>query len=74
MSMNDSARKVYADQVEDIIDKLGLQQTVELISDICYEKANHIQENWQDENTAHAWDFAGGYLFKACLSTAIKSL
>lgn len=73
--MNDSVRKEFADTVEGIIDKIGLQQTIEMISDICYEKSAHIQDNWQDANTAYPWEKSGEKLFSVCLNDRfIKSL
>ena len=47
------------DTVESIIDRQGLYAVLVAISDICYEKAEHIEYNWQDENTALPWRHAG---------------
>ena len=45
------------DQLEiEFIDKEGLSSTLEAIADICLAKAEHIKENWQDHNTARAWE------------------
>ena len=45
--------------LEKIIDRRGLQQTLNAIAEICGEKAEHIQSNWQDAPLASCWDRAG---------------
>jgi len=46
----------FEDDLEDLIDKHGLSGVVSALSDICYEKANHVRTNWQDEVLAKAWE------------------
>ena len=36
------------DKLEQIVDSIGLGQTVAYLSDICFAKAQYIAENWQD--------------------------
>lgn len=40
----------------EFIDKHGLSNTLEAIADICLLKAEHLRVNWQDDNTARAWE------------------
>ena len=44
------------DTIEQIIDKVGISGICLLISEICNEKAQHVRENWQDENLARDWN------------------
>lgn len=48
--------------LENIIDSLGLSTTLELIADICHEKSEHIQTNWQDKVTAQPWEKAAKWI------------
>lgn len=43
------------DQLEGLIDSHGLAAVIETIGDICFEKAAHIRENWQDHALADVW-------------------
>jgi hypothetical protein len=45
--------------LEELIDKHGTSTVINLLSEIMYEKAAHIRENWQDANTAKFWDANG---------------
>lgn len=42
--------------LEEVIDSVGLAQTVELLIAICYGKAEHLRTNWQDESAAKRWE------------------
>lgn len=48
--------------LEGIIDSIGLQRTVELMSEICSGKAEHVRTNWQDRALARTWERASTYL------------
>ena len=51
------------DQIETIIDDEELTGLMDLVSEICSLKADHIRQNWQDETTANHWDgLAAGFL------------
>ena len=41
--------------LEDLIDRTSLSELIDAISQICYEKAEHIRSNWQDDRTARSW-------------------
>jgi hypothetical protein len=43
-------------QLEQAIDTIGLPQVLEHLANICYGKAEHLRENWQDEKSAKLWD------------------
>lgn len=42
--------------LEKLIDTHGLQDVLVSLSNICFEKAAHIRENWQDANLAKLWE------------------
>lgn len=44
------------EQLERVIDEQGLGQTIDAISAICREKAEHLRVNWQDKEQAKLWD------------------
>ena len=48
-----------SDSIEAMIDKHGLGEVISAIAVICFEKADHLRSNWQDERTAKVWDNAG---------------
>lgn len=48
--------------LEQLVDSLTLQGVIERLSSICYEKAEHIRENWQDEATGKGWAKGESYL------------
>jgi len=43
-------------ELEDIVDSQGLSNVIDLLSEICYEKADHLRSNWQDESLARSWE------------------
>lgn len=44
------------DDIENLIDKYGLEGICDAISHICGEKADHVRSTWQDEPMAKAWE------------------
>ena len=47
-----------------LIDHYGLAKALEMIEEICYEKSEHLRENWQDNQSADYWEDAGKLLDK----------
>lgn len=41
--------------LESIMDSIGLDGTLEALSDICGEKSEHVLSNWQDKPLAGRW-------------------
>ena len=60
--------------IEEMIDRSGLQHVLELIAMICNGKADHLRENWQDARTARVWERAGQTVEKAAQSAAVIKL
>jgi hypothetical protein len=44
------------DELEKQIDRSDLRTVVELLLEICYDKAEHLRANWQDEVSAKTWE------------------
>jgi hypothetical protein len=60
--------------LETMIDRLGMAEIMLLITHICDEKAEHIRENWQDEEMAKRWDIVAEALISKRLSNALGNL
>lgn len=41
------------------VDAHGVEGVLNMLSEICSEKAEHLRGNWQDEREAKVWDKAG---------------
>lgn len=53
-----------ADVLEGLIDHKSLGSVLETLAAICYLKATHAEEDWQDAALARRWDRAGKKLDK----------
>ena len=53
------------DALESLIDTCGLYSVLDGLSGLCGLKAEHLRLQWQDENTAQAWERAESALNKA---------
>lgn len=42
--------------LERMLDEGGYDWLVMTLQEICYEKADHIRSNWQDEKLAKSWE------------------
>jgi GTP1/Obg family GTP-binding protein len=49
-------KNAMRDQLEAIVDHIGLAQTLVNLADIANLKAEHIRANWQDNLTACDWE------------------
>ena len=52
------------DSLEAMIDASTLATVTDALAEVCYMKADHIRENWQDNITSRPWDIAAGKLVK----------
>lgn len=50
------------DLLEGAIDSNGLSGVLSALSEICYEKGDHLRSNWQDEHAARDWERDAKYL------------
>lgn len=44
------------DELESIIDKVGLSKVLFMLAEICGEKSDHLRANWQADAFAKQWD------------------
>lgn len=51
--------KKIEDAIEELIDQNSLSAVKEALANVCFEKAEHIQSNWQDSDLAKTWENAG---------------
>lgn len=69
--MRQRSMSVMETKIEEIIDNCGLDNVIAGISAICYGKAAHLRENWQDNSAAAAWDRAAKRLDSLAASNSI---
>jgi hypothetical protein len=43
------------DEFEQLVDKHSMAEVLLALFHICHDKAEHLQSNWQDRNSAKAW-------------------
>lgn len=59
MSQFTDGHGIDSETLEGLIDTHGLANVLEALVAICYEKASHLQTNWQDDGAAREWTKAG---------------
>lgn len=58
--MTSVKREELREQLEDLIDGYSdMQGMICDLASICYEKANHLMDNWQDKAGADEWERLG---------------
>lgn len=62
------------DQLERLVDEVGLASVLEALAEVCYAKAGHIEENWQDQLLANAWTRAGRRVDSVAYSEAVVAV
>jgi hypothetical protein len=60
--------------LEDILDRYNLSTVILELSWIGVIKAQHIRDNWNDENLARAWDKASAAVEKCALSDRVTNV
>ena len=55
----------HMDQLEAMVDATSFIEMVEMLANVAGEKAEHLRENWQDENSAEVYDNVEGLLIEA---------
>ena len=67
--VNDTEHETLVDAIEALIDKASAYAVVAALSDVCYVKASHLREAWQDNESAKVWEqFA--HKIDGCLASA----
>lgn len=44
--------------LEALIDRHDLARVIDALAEVCGEKADHLRENWQDNESAEVWESA----------------
>jgi hypothetical protein len=57
--MSENSFQELADELESMIDGSSLATVLEALSQVFFEKVEHLRSNWQDETAAKCWDKAG---------------
>jgi len=60
------------DTLESMLDSTSLSYMLEVLAEICFEKSEHIQANWQDGPLAHAWQRASNKLWSVTDAEVFK--
>ena len=55
-----------ADDLEKLVDDIGLDGVVSFLETICFEKADHLRANWGDLSGAKLWEHSAKTLGKVC--------
>ena len=42
--------------IEQMIDESGMENFLDAVETVCYDKADHLRTNWQDEYAAKQWE------------------
>lgn len=61
-------------EIERQIDARGLDVVLNVIGDLCDDKAEHLAAAWQDEPLAEAWSKAAQEILEAAQSTAVQKV
>jgi hypothetical protein len=64
----------FSDAMESFLDSHDLQETLLTLSNICWEKAAHIERNWQDSKTAAEWSKAAEAIERASEAKAVRTV
>lgn len=62
------------EEMERVVDASTLLDTVAALELMCYEKAAHIRENWQDNALASQWELCARALYRANLTITKTNL
>ena len=62
----------YQATAEEYIDSAGLQNAIGELAEVCRLKAEHLRANWQDKQTARAWEQAAIQLDRTVTTIAVR--
>jgi hypothetical protein len=60
--------------LETLVDNLGLDHVLDALATVCFEKAGHLESNWQDSASARLWRRAGKSIDTLTNKPAIQSV
>lgn len=74
METTEDARRQYKNLIEEAVALYRLGPSLEMMAELCWQKAEHIRLNWQDPKSADAWDKAARTLQMASAKPAIEEV
>ena len=51
-----NTQKDLCDLLEEQIDKHSVSEVLNALSNVCFEKSEHLKVTWQDKNAAKCWE------------------
>jgi hypothetical protein len=60
------------ESVEKLIDRTSLSKVLDAVAVTCFAKSQHLAENWQDHESARAWDRAGDVVTTAATRKSVE--
>lgn len=60
--------------LESFVDSNSLQDALQLLSTICWEKASHVLTNWQDKELATHWEKAGAAIDRVSVQRPVLAV
>lgn len=61
------AQQMFEMEIETLIDKYSVSGILNAMANVCYAKAEHIRENWQDNDLAKDWEKRGSKIARIIL-------
>jgi hypothetical protein len=74
MSYMDTHDETLKDDTERILDRMALATFLEMVEEICHDKAEHLASNWQDDKAANRWTRAAAVIAKAHNTKAVWAI
>ena len=74
MSDWDRANRAVTESMEEYVDRYSLALLLEQLADLCAEKAEHVQTNWQDSDIAGDWSKAARYLDRVAATRTVHAV
>jgi hypothetical protein len=62
------------DTVENLIDRLTLRWLLDLVAQVCHEKADHLRANWQDESAGKNWERVSEFMDRVMKDASVKAV
>ncbi|HBW33769.1 hypothetical protein H6G49_11140 [Nostoc sp. PCC 7120 = FACHB-418] len=59
------------EDIQAMLDSMNVSEMLKIMSQICYEKAEILRSDWQDIETARAWEKVGRAVGKIKIKTEL---
>ena len=64
-------RRQLEETIETLVDKHGAQVVLQALAQVCAEKADHVNTNWQDRALAKDWEHASDRMWDASIGVRV---